>query len=67
LRFTVDRGPDLMRVEATAAELVSIRTSNSYFCRKEDAIVASGTDRPDRTRAALRARPASRCAGRVTR
>jgi hypothetical protein len=66
LPFTVERGPDQVRVEAIAAELaVSTRISNSYFSRKEEAIVASGTDRADRTRAALSARAASRCAGRV--
>ncbi|MFI0739811.1 TetR/AcrR family transcriptional regulator [Streptomyces sp. NPDC021100] len=58
LRLAAERGWAAVRVEDIAAEAgVSARTFNNYFSSKEEAVMASGTERAERIRAALAARP----------
>ncbi|EME97721.1 TetR family transcriptional regulator [Streptomyces mobaraensis NBRC 13819 = DSM 40847] len=58
LRLAAERGWAAVRVEDIAAEAgVSARTFNNYFSSKEEAVMASGTERAERVRAALAARP----------
>ncbi|MGK5638406.1 TetR/AcrR family transcriptional regulator [Streptomyces sp. URMC 126] len=58
LRLAAERGWEAVRVEDIAAEAgVSARTFNNYFSSKEEAVMASGTERAERVREALAARP----------
>lgn len=58
LRLASERGWEAVRVEDIAAAAgVSARTFNNYFSSKEEAVMATGADRAERVRVALRARP----------
>ncbi|MEU6667896.1 TetR family transcriptional regulator [Streptomyces sp. NPDC046727] len=58
LRLASERGWEAVRVEDIAAAAgVSARTFNNYFASKEEAVLATGADRAERVRVALRARP----------
>ncbi|WP_171163190.1 TetR/AcrR family transcriptional regulator [Streptomyces sp. I05A-00742] len=58
LRLAAERGWEAVRVEDIAAEAgVSARTFNNYFSSKEEAVMASGTERAERVREELAARP----------
>jgi AcrR family transcriptional regulator len=59
LRLAVEKGWEQVRVEDIAAEAgVSTRTFNNYFASKDEAFLATASDRGARMQDALAARPA---------